>query len=589
MATKFGYVERNIENDVNWGEVGKGFADMLVAEREERQAKKDLLDDAMIKTQDALKEAPLGYNTDFNDRIIGLADNASSYLLAANKDLKAGRITPAEYMRKVQRMNSSADQIFNLSNNYNKLYEEHLNRLDEDISGKVEQQIFEDISNMTNFNENDFFIDSTGAIVAAPLVTDKNGVTTIDPSRAMSAQAMFNLAQNFVNKVDVEAEAKKSADRLATYIVSESQAPDYKNKGRNEIITDIRKRGDYLKLKKSLIDGILSSDLSTSSVLADYIGGYDVVTKRDKLSKDPAEREKQVYIDISNGKEGRAELTESQKKVAEERIGLVLEGMIDSKTMVTETAKREIPVSRLKYWQSIKNADQAKETIATYWNQLGWGNAEEKAKAAQDLISNINVKEQGVLGLQPSADGKELTIIMADSKYTQTIDLTKNYSPEEWAGLGSVLHGEADKNKAAAAGGGWQKGKTYQYQQESVGPMQSGLGGPEMLFIGTESVREGGKPTEDIDVTFREVLDSQFNTDATNLVYVLRGYNIKDVKRNGKNVVIEGVKYDTTNPSAMQSLKTSIINSASKATKESAIKGAIYSPSQTGNIDYSRK
>jgi len=341
MATKFGYVERNIENDVNWGEVGKGFADMLVAEREERQAKKDLLDDAMIKTQDALKEAPLGYNTDFNDRIIGLADNASSYLLAANKDLKAGRITPAEYMRKVQRMNSSADQIFNLSNNYNKLYEEHLNRLDEDISGKVEQQIFEDISNMTNFNENDFFIDSTGAIVAAPLVTDKNGVTTIDPSRAMSAQAMFNLAQNFVNKVDVEAEAKKSADRLATYIVSESQAPDYKNKGRTEIITDIRKRGDYQELKKSLIDGILSSDLSTSSVLADYIGGYDVVTKRDKLSKNPAEREKQIYIDISNGKEGRAELTESQKKVAEERIGLVLEGMIDSKTMVTETAKKE--------------------------------------------------------------------------------------------------------------------------------------------------------------------------------------------------------------------------------------------------------
>lgn len=589
MATKFGYVERNIENDVNWGEVGKGFADMLVAEREERQAKKDLLDDAMIKTQDALKEAPLGYNTDFNDRIIGLADNASSYLLAANKDLKAGRITPAEYMRKVQRMNSSADQIFNLSNNYNKLYEEHLNRLDEDISGKVEQQIFEDISNMTNFNENDFFIDSTGAIVAAPLVTDKNGVTTIDPSRAMSAQAMFNLAQNFVNRVDVEAEAKKSADRLATFITSTATAPDYRNKGRTEVITDIRKRGDYLELKKSLIDGILSSDLSTSSVLADYIGGYDVVTKRDKLSKDPAEREKQVYIDISNGKEGRAELTESQKKIARERIGVVLEGMIDSKYEIKETAKVEIPVSRLKYWQSIKNADQAKETIATYWNQLGWGNAEEKAKAAQDLISNINVKEQGVLGLQPSADGKELTIIMADSKYTQTIDLTKNYSPEEWAGLGSVLHGMADKNKAVAAGGGWQKGKTYQYQKESVGPMQSGLGGPEMLFIGTESVREGGKPTEDIDVTFREVLDSQFNTDATNLVYVLRSYNIKDAKRNGKNIVIEGVKYDTTNPSAMQSLKTSIINSASKATKENAIKGAIYSPSQTGNIDYSTK
>jgi len=591
MATKFGYVERNIENDVNWGEVGRGFADMLVAEREERKAKKQFLDDAMVKTQDALKEAPLGYNTDFNDRIIELSTNASAYLLAANKDMKAGKITPAEYMRKVQRMNSSADQIFTLTNNYNKLYEEHLNRMDAKppLSGAVEQAIFERIDNMTNFNSHDFFIDSTGAIVAAPLVEGENGITTIDPSGALSAQAMFNLAQNFVNRVDVEAEAKKSADRLGTFIKSNSTAPDYRNKGITEIVNDIRQTEGYAELKESLIDGILDSDLSTASVLADYIKGYDVITDEKQLSKDPAERERQVFIDISNGKEGRAVLTKEQEKTARERIGVVLEGMIDSKYELKETAKREIPVSRLKYWESINNADQAKETIATYWNQLGWGNAEEKAKAAQDLISNINVKEQGVLGLQPSADGKELTIIFDDAKFNQTIDLTKNYSPEQWAGLGSVLHGEADKNKAAAAGGGWQKGKTYQYQKESVGPMQSGLGGPEMLFIGTESVREGGKPTEDIDVTFREVLDRQFNTDATNLVYVLRGYNIKDVKRNGKNVVIEGVKYDTTNPSAMQSLKTSIINSASKATKESAIKGAIYSPSQTGNIDYSRK
>ena len=75
MATKFGYVERNIENDVNWGEVGRGFADMLVAEREERKAKKEFLDDAMVQTQDALKQAPLGYNTDFNDRIIELSTN----------------------------------------------------------------------------------------------------------------------------------------------------------------------------------------------------------------------------------------------------------------------------------------------------------------------------------------------------------------------------------------------------------------------------------------------------------------------------------------------------------------------------------
>ena len=303
MATKFGFVERNLENDVNWANVGKGFSDMLLAERDERKAKKVALDDAMIKTQDALKEAPLGYNTDFNDRIIGLADNASSYLLAANKDLKAGRITPAEYMRKVQRMNSSADQIFNLSNNYNKLYEEHLNRLDEDISGEVEQQIFEDISNMTNFNENDFFIDSTGAIVAAPLVTDKNGVTTIDPSRARSAQAMFNLAQNFIDKVDINKTTSNAVAFLGEYIDTESAAASRKAGGKTVTVSDITKRDDYEQSRAAQIDIILSSDNDIASVLADSMKskGYKVVIDVNKLSKDSAEREKQVYIDLSEG------------------------------------------------------------------------------------------------------------------------------------------------------------------------------------------------------------------------------------------------------------------------------------------------
>jgi hypothetical protein len=78
MATSYGYVERNLENDVNWGAVGKGFSDMLIAERDEREAKKASLDDAMMETQDGIsKNAPLGYNTDFNDRMIDFASNSS--------------------------------------------------------------------------------------------------------------------------------------------------------------------------------------------------------------------------------------------------------------------------------------------------------------------------------------------------------------------------------------------------------------------------------------------------------------------------------------------------------------------------------
>jgi hypothetical protein len=428
MATKFGYVERNIENDVNWGEVGKGFADMLVAEREERQAKKDLLDDAMIKTQDALKEAPLGYNTDFNDRIIGLADNASSYLLAANKDLKAGRITPAEYMRKVQRMNSSADQIFNLSNNYNKLYEKHLNRLDSGVSGEVEQQIFEDISNMTNFNENDFFIDSTGAIVAAPLVTDKNGVTTIDPSRARSAQAMFNLAQNFIDKVDINKTTANAVSFLGEYIDTESAAASRKAGGKTVEVSDITKRPDYEQTRAAQIDIILSSDNDIASVLADSMKskGYKVVTDVNKLSKDSAEREKQVYIDLSNGKEGMAQLTDGQKKEARDHVGKLIDSMIDKKYDVKTTPKVEASWAEKQFWW---NQSQDKKKNQTSLNQLALlyaGQSEEDVQGAiqyfkglsKGKIQDIKRTDTGISVIYKDKDGK----LIESSPLTYTSD-----------------------------------------------------------------------------------------------------------------------------------------------------------------------
>ena len=447
MATKFGYVERNIENDVNWGEVGKGFADMLVAEREERQAKKDLLDDVMIKTQDALKEAPLGYNTDFNDRIIGLADNASSYLLAANKDLKAGRITPAEYMRKVQRMNSSADQIFNLSNNYNKLYEEHLNRLDEGVSGEVEQQIFEDISNMTNFNENDFFIDSTGAIVAAPLVTDKNGVTTIDPSRARSAQAMFNLAQNFIDKVDINKTTSNAVAFLGEYINTESEAASRKAGGKTVTKSDITKRDDYEQTRAAQIDIILSSDNDIASVLADSMKskGYKVVTDVNKLSKDSAEREKQVYIDLSNGKEGMAQLTDGQKKEARDHVGKLIDSMIDKKYGETTTPKVEASWSEKQFWWTQGQSRDKENTVMNQLALLYAGQTPEDVKASIQYFKGLNPNIQNI-----ERENNQVTITYRDSKgvtrRTAPLDLTFDFNT--FAKSATALTGIADSDKA---------------------------------------------------------------------------------------------------------------------------------------------
>ena len=343
MATKYGYVERNLENDVNWGSVGKGFSDMLLAERDERKAKKEFLNDQMVQTQDALKKSPLGYNTNYNDKMISLSSNGSSFLYALEKDLKQGRISPEDYLRTIQRMNGSLDEIFNLSNNYNALYEEHLNRVDSEGASYMETKLFEDIDNMTKFNEYDFFLDSSGIIGAAPLVKGADGLTTIDPTKARSAQAIYNLAQNFINKVPLEEETKAASDKLAKFVRETSTAASYKNPGMTKSYDDIRQMPEYSTLKEALIDGILSTDNKTASVLVDHIRGYEPETNLEKIPA--ADREKYVYLNTLNGKEAIAELTKDQTKIARDRVGLLLEGMISSEYGEQATSKKDYPSS----------------------------------------------------------------------------------------------------------------------------------------------------------------------------------------------------------------------------------------------------
>jgi len=55
----------------------------------------------------------------------------------------------------------------------------------------------------------------------------------------------------------------------------------------------------------------------------------------------------------------------------------------------------------------------------------------------------------------------------------------------EWANLGSDIHGETNKNKAVAAGGGWGKNRQYQYLDEAGNP----------LFKGVKSLRKGAQDT----------------------------------------------------------------------------------------------
>jgi hypothetical protein len=356
MATSYGYVERNLENDVNWGAVGKGFSDMLIAERDERTAKKKSLDDVMMETQEGIsKNAPLGYNTDFNDRMIDFASNSSAFVLAANKDLKSGRITPEEYMRKLQRINSSADTVFGLANNFNEWYDDKLKRMDSKESGVVEQATFEIMSKLVDFNKHDFFIDKSGMVVAAPLIKGEDGITRPDTENARSVQAIFNLAQNTVNRVDVDKTIQEKIKLLGKRVVSREVAASYAAKGEQVTLEGLRYTDpdEYDKWKRAIIKEMTASDLDVASILGDYADEYEITGDAKTYDKNT-----QILLDLSEGKEVKVSLTENQKDRAFQVLSDAIDAQAGGSDIRKEIAKLEMSASDKAYYRDVAEGDK---------------------------------------------------------------------------------------------------------------------------------------------------------------------------------------------------------------------------------------
>ena len=445
MATKFGYVERNLENDVNWANVGKGFSDMLLAERDERKAKKESLNDAMRETQDGLrKNAPLGYNTDFNDRMISLAANSNAFVLAANKDLKAGRITPEEYMRKLHRVNSSADTTFALANNYNAIYEDKLKRMDDKDSGNVEQAAFEAMSKLVDFNKHDFMIDENGTIVAAPLITDENGITRLDTDNARSVQAIFNLAQNTVDRFDVEGTVAESVARLGKRVLGTSVAASRKKEGMDVLIEGIKLEDPvaYAEWKEAITGRIMADKFDVASILTDFSDEYETTTDKKKWL---ANKDKYVYVDIENGKEILiGELTDEQKAKAIDILDGVIESQVGSSRKEKATEKVEASWAEKQFWWT--NA-QNETTNKTTMNQLAvlYGGAEGDMESAIAYFKGLN---KNLHDIERSSTGT--TLIIRDPKTNKLIRSSAipfGTSFDMYAKSATALTGIKDANK----------------------------------------------------------------------------------------------------------------------------------------------
>ena len=116
--TYFKYVERDVKDQINWAEVGKGVTDMLKAETVARETKKAEIAERSRKFGEQLSNSPTGDYDAGNTFMRDYSTGMQEYRLLQDRLLQTGQLSLGDYTRNRQNNTSGTTQMFDLAKEY---------------------------------------------------------------------------------------------------------------------------------------------------------------------------------------------------------------------------------------------------------------------------------------------------------------------------------------------------------------------------------------------------------------------------------------------------------------------------------------
>tara|TARA_R110000823_G_scaffold26665_8_gene77652 strand:+ start:5828 stop:7639 length:1812 start_codon:yes stop_codon:yes gene_type:complete len=420
MASKFGYVERDSESQVNWSDVSKGFSDMLLDEKKDRgdreQARSDFRE-VVSNTQ-----IPLGQNTTWNEMFTEFSDGQlKPFVYATEKAWRVGKISTGDYNLRMQRVSSQTDGTIDMMQNLNAQYAKLMaSASDKDNPMSVyAQQNLDNLNRFTNLNDTALVIQENGNVVGNKLISDGAGgfVNSTKPEDITSMQAMGNIFLQDVKEYDVDGKLNDIAEEMGVYeyvfstIATKSEAGSV---FKIEDITALESNGvvdseilaegkKFLEAENTYIEGIMSDPLQAVSVLMDFVG-TDPKSGKKYENCEPGEdctdsyKVKQYYTE--NGRMMPV-LSEDQINLAKEKIKDVFRSKLDRKVTATNTGR----IKPTKPTPDKEKKNFSATNISDNMMHIWWGDKSQIDQAAIGLRGlNPDIKE-----LKRTATGVKIT------------------------------------------------------------------------------------------------------------------------------------------------------------------------------------
>jgi hypothetical protein len=432
------YAERSSESRVDWNEISKGMVDMLKEQTRLRNEKLDAAVKLQGEVTTTLSDAPMGSDTNANQRVSQFAADAQEYSLMMNKLWRSGEMSYREYMAATNNFKTNTEGYLGQAEKYAANYEKHVERMKADENGYVQGSGVE-VSELARVEDFGNFSKFT-PVIDAP--TGSIGLVGEDGQRFASVSQLGVAVMSTYDRLDVAGLTAQAVDQLGdiTRPFGGGVTVEGVLTPRDAEGNPIGELTEYEKAEDEIVGGILdTSDNAATSTLVDYSNlSYEshhldspddiqaavddpklvvmMPSPRNKdrfigaVEDDVTDADFEAYLDQRGvTPEQKAKLIANRKAQKEKAFDLVRNRIrtgLDLKTTVEVTETKAPSAEVMKMQQALAE----ESSLLGDWMQLLYATDEERIDALEDAIAgDPTAQERGIRNIEASGDSVVIT------------------------------------------------------------------------------------------------------------------------------------------------------------------------------------
>lgn len=461
----YGYVKRDVENQIDWASITKEMVTTLEEEQGRREKKKADIDKASREFGKVLTDAEGSSHKGLNEFWLDSSSSIQELRRMQDDLLKRGLLDYKSYVAQRQNLTDGSDELINLVKGFDSKWTAVK---DDPNASSFDYWNIGNIQGFGNFSDYKTWANPTdgklslGKIVLNPKTGQKE--LSNNPTEYQQVSFLKNRMNQRAPKYDYDAAIKKVTENVGRYVKAKSV-------GAAKTIEDVTKSDAYQKQINTWIDAIIENPFNAASILTDTLGYAENYTDDDKQANEfdlvdtgktdkdgnPIMMKSYKYVEteIDPVQKGsglrRPKLKEEQKDQLREAIRNEIESRLD---YIETAAPRDRPNA---YEEKSKEQQNIDVQNTTSWGMMYYGTPEQQKQGADRLLASPIARREDLIDIDVRTEPGKVILRYKDSTKNRKIDmLDDDGNPIPYAdfvSLGNELHGVQDYGKAVQLSG----------------------------------------------------------------------------------------------------------------------------------------